>query len=49
MPRVCFLNLCGESFLWMGSNTTNEFCFKGTVIQIKKLWIPDRLSVNNKS
>ena len=44
-----FLKPLWESFLWMSSNTTNEFCFKGTVIQIKKLWIPDRLSVNNKS
>ena len=32
----------------MDSNATNEFCFKGCLMQIKKLWITDRLSVKKK-
>ena len=44
-----FLKLCAEPFLWMDSNTTNEFCFRGSVMQIKKLWITDRFSVKKKS
>ena len=32
----------------MDSITTNEFCFKGSLMQIKKLWITDRLSVKKK-
>ena len=32
----------------MDSNTTNEFCFKGCLMQTKKLWITDRLSVKKK-
>ena len=44
-----FLKLCAEPFLWMDSNTTNEFCFRGSVMQIKKLWITDCFSVKKKS
>ena len=36
-------------FLWMDKNTTNEFCFKGTVMQIRKLWITDGYSAKKKS